>query len=75
MYLWKPSRERSMEDTDFALRLALISAERLHRMANSQVNREAILAEANLLQHRLGLAITSIEDHPDWKPSEGILPE
>ncbi len=64
-----------MEDTDFALRLALISAERLQRMANAQVNREVLLAEANLLQHRLGIAILSLEDHEDWKPSENILPE
>lgn len=64
-----------MQEPDFAVRLVLISAERLHRMANAQAHREALLAEMNSLQKRVGDAIYQMEKNLEWQPSEGILPD
>lgn len=64
-----------MEDTDFSLRLTLISAERLRRLTSTRANREAILAELDYLQQRAGETIVIMENSPDWVPSKDILPE
>jgi hypothetical protein len=62
-------------EPDLALRLALISAERLNHLANSQANRESIIHEADLLSHRLSVFIKNAEDTPYWIPGKDILPE
>ncbi len=60
---------------DCRLRMVLISADRLSRLAKIRAPRVTILHEMELLEKRINQAVVVTELNPDWVPGEDIVPE
>lgn len=67
--------EEWLNSPDCRLRMVLISADRLSRLAKMQAPRCIILHEMELLEKRINQAVVTVELNPEWAPGKDIVPD